>query len=86
MTDIIQCESNFMVTKQSDILYNFSDPKRNIVYGERERSFGLVQIHLPDHPSVTHEEATDPQFAVRFLASNLAQGRGSMWSCYSMID
>jgi len=50
--------------------------------GEREKSFGLAQIHLPAHPAITKEMAQNPDFALEFLTSNLAKGRGSMWSCY----
>ena len=52
--------------------------------GQREQSFGLVQIHLPAHRTITKEQALDPEFAIDFLAKNLAQGRGTMWSCYKM--
>lgn len=50
--------------------------------GGRELSFGLAQIHMPDHPNVTMEEATDARFAINFLVDNLSEGRGAMWSCY----
>lgn len=35
-------------------------------YG-REESYGLVQIHLPDNPSVTYDQATDPYYSIDFL-------------------
>ena len=47
-----------------------------------EQSFGIAQIHLPDHPSVTIEEATDPEFAVEFMAMNFAKGKQRMWMGY----
>lgn len=50
--------------------------------GSREQSFGIAQIHLPDHPNVTMEEATDPEFAVEFMAQNFAKGKQSMWMGY----
>lgn len=49
--------------------------------GTREKSFGLVQIHLPDNP-VTYEQATDPEFAITFMAQRFSEGRQRMWSCY----
>jgi len=49
-------------------------------YNAREKSFGLAQIHLPAHPSVSLEEAKDPHFALNFLASNLSKGKCSMWT------
>lgn len=86
MVDIINCENtSWDTTLQSKLPYSFSDPKRGIVIGERERSYGLVQIHLPSHPSVSYEEATDPEFAIDFLAKNIAQGRLSMWSCAKIL-
>lgn len=50
--------------------------------GEREKSYGLVQIHLPSHPNVSYTQATDPEFSVKFLAKNLSEGKGGMWTCY----
>lgn len=86
MVDIINCENTpWDTTLQSKHLYSFSDPRRGIVQGERERSYGLVQIHLPDHPSVSYEQATDPEFAIDFLAKNISEGRLSMWSCAKLL-
>jgi len=68
--------------RQSGIIYKFSDPKRGIVKGEREKSYGLAQIHLPDHPKITYEQATSADFAIKFIASEISQGRGWQWSCY----
>jgi len=50
--------------------------------GTREKSYGLVMIHLPDHPSVTYEQATDPVYALNWMADKWVQGRQAMWSCY----
>lgn len=54
---------------------------RIIQSGIREDSWGLAQIHLPSHPSVTREMAQNPAFAVDFLVSNVADGRQRMWTC-----
>lgn len=48
--------------------------------GEREDSWGLSQIHLPSHPTITKEQAQDPDFAINFMAQHL--GRDVTWSCY----
>jgi len=40
--------------------------------GVREPSFGLAQIHLPSHPTVTVEQALDPYFAVDFIINHWA--------------
>lgn len=46
--------------------------------GSREESYGLAQIHLPDHKDVTKEEAQDPEFAIEFMAKNWNK---VTWSC-----
>ena len=53
--------------------------------GEQEQSYGLVQIYLPAHPYVSYEQATDVDFSLEFLASNMAKGNHSMWSCYNIL-
>lgn len=76
MTKVIACESGFVEDVQS----------RHITRaGTREESYGLVQINLPSHPSVSYEQAIDPVFAVEFLARNLADGKGSMWTCWRLL-
>lgn len=47
-----------------------------------EESYGLVQINVKAHTSISKEEALNPDFAIRFLAENLSKGKGKMWSCY----
>lgn len=47
----------------------------------REDSWGLVQINRMAHPQISVEQATDPKFALDFLARNLKAGKGSMWTC-----
>ena len=70
MRQIIKCESGF----------------RPDAVGDAGYSFGLVQIHLPSHPAVTKEQALDPEFATDFLAKNLSVDKGSMWTCYRMLQ
>lgn len=72
MRAIIKCESHGSTTIQSHHVKN----------GVREKSYGLSQIHLPSHPTVTREEAIDPEFAINFLAKNLGKVK---WSCEDMI-
>lgn len=69
MRNVIQCESS-------------GNPN---AVGDGGQSFGLVQIYLPAHPEVTRAEALDPEFAVEFLAQNLSEGRGRMWTCYRLL-
>jgi hypothetical protein len=85
MNSIIECESGYVSTIQSHYRYTKDRPHEGVVAGQREQSFGLVQIHLPAHPGVSYQEAIDPQFAIEFLASGLAQGQHNMWSCYRQI-
>lgn len=50
--------------------------------GDGGKSFGLVQIHLPSHPNITKEQAVNPEFAIKYLTSELSAGRGKAWTCY----
>ncbi len=45
----------------------------------REDSWGLSQIHLPSHPEITREQATDPDFALEFISKEFAAGRSWKW-------
>lgn len=74
MHHIVKCESNYRPDVQS------FHPDPNSPNG-REESYGLVQIHLPSHPSVSLEQATDIEFALDFLASNVKNGKQRMWTC-----
>ncbi len=65
---IIQCESHGSTTVQS----TFTGRKG------RELSFGLAQIHISVH-DVTYAQATDPDFAIDFLAKHWKAGHRSMW-------
>ena len=69
MWDTILCESGASTTIQSHYV------RKN---GTREQSFGLAQIHLPDHNDVTYEQAIDPVFALNFMAKNWHNVR---WYC-----
>jgi len=70
-------------TLQSSLFYNFSDENLGIIEGERERSFGLVQINLDYNPTITLEQATNPDFSVNLLAEWISQGNASRWGCYT---
>jgi hypothetical protein len=85
MAGIISCESGWNYTVQSNHKYHPGNTPKGLSPGMREQSYGLVQIHLPAHPHISKEQATDPEFAVDFLAKNIAAGRASMWSCYNTI-
>lgn len=81
----MRCESRGGVYNiQSEHKYTFSDPVRGIYFGGREMSYGPSQIHLPDHPYVTYEQAIDPYFAADFMAKAFASGNANWWTCYRM--
>jgi len=82
MHRIIACETanTFNPMIQSSVIYNFSSQKRGIVEGTREESYGLAQIHLPDHPEVALTEAQDPEFAIKFMAEHLSKDK-YIWYC-----
>jgi len=50
--------------------------------GTREKSFGQCQIHLPDHPDITYEQAIDPDWCINWMAKKFAEGKQSMWMGY----
>lgn len=75
MHKIIACESNYDIDAQSHHMLSYG----------REESYGLVQIHLPSHPTITYEQAIDPAFSIDFLAKNIAKGKARLWSCYRMV-
>jgi hypothetical protein len=71
----INCESSF-VAQQSRIINK---------YGQREESYGIVQIHLPDHPHITKEQAMDNIFSAEFIAKEFSKGKQTKWSCWKKL-
>jgi hypothetical protein len=59
MKRTIYCESGYKII-QSNVVKN----------GVREDSWGLAQIHLPSHPTVSKEQTLDPEFAIKFMSDN----------------
>lgn len=82
---VVACESNFDPTIQSMHLYNFNDPERGIVAGERELSYGISQISLPHHPHITIDQALDPVFSLNYMADLWVEGKAHYWTCYNQI-
>ena len=74
MRQTIACESMHWVT---DIQSWHRRPD-----GSREQSFGLAQIHLPDHPQVSYEEAINPHYAIKFMAQHFGENNGKIWTCF----
>lgn len=76
----INCEDkDWDPNLQSELTYK-SGNRWGFAGGTQEKSYGLVQIHLPDHKDITKEQATDPDFALNYIAEHL--GRDDSWSCY----
>jgi hypothetical protein len=71
MDFVVKCESNY---------------NPNAV-GDNGHSFGLVQIHLMSwkDAGVDYGLATDPEFALDFLARKLKSGDGHLWTCYRLM-
>lgn len=53
--------------------------------GTPEQSFGVAQIHLPDHPDISKAEALDPEFALDFMAREFKAGHEWLWSCWRAL-
>ena len=70
ITKVIQCESRF-------------NPLAHNPNGED--SWGLVQINLDSHPEITKEQAINTNFSINYLAENISNGKGRMWSSYRAI-
>lgn len=88
--DIINCESPkqmdgdtmyYYPKGQSTLFYSYTDEARGIYKGDKERSFGIVQISLPHWPEVTLEQAQDPHFSIQFLTEHI-EDNPQYWSCY----
>lgn len=87
---VIECESSWHPEVQSKHTYNQAQISRNPDWGnvgDREKSFGLSQIHLPaghtwQGKTVTKEMATDPDIAIEFMSYHFSQGNQHWWSCY----
>lgn len=87
LTETIRCETagTFDPNIQSQWRYNYSDPKRGIVIGTQERSYGLGMYHLPDHPDMTEAMAKDPEYALNRMAREFSEGKKSKWYCWQKL-
>ncbi len=84
MISIINCENkDWDINLQSRLKYKPGN-HWGFPAGTQEKSFGLVQIHLPDN-KVTLKQATNPDFSLDFMASNISKGRATMWTCYKKL-
>ena len=70
----IMCESGFK-SIQSKV------PSKTGPNG-REDSWGIAQIHLPSHPTISRQQALDPAFSIRWMIEQWVQGNQEHWTCY----
>lgn len=68
MQAVVNCESSY----DYDII------------GDHGHSYGLAQIYRPAHPDISKEEAINANFALDYMASQIADGNGSQWTCYRL--
>lgn len=47
--------------------------ERTEAVGDNGTSYGIFQIHLPAHPTITKEQATDPEFSTYWTIDNLVR-------------
>lgn len=80
MNHVIWCESAFF-NLQSHLKYTFTDAKRGIYENEQEMSFGIFQLHTPDH-KITPEEALTPRTAIDYAVSLIKQSGYKPWHGY----
>lgn len=77
MEKLIDCE---------DPDWNPDLQSRIVKKGKREESYGLSQINLPSHPTITKQQAIDPDFSLDFMARNLKDGKANIWSCNKKLS
>lgn len=76
----LDCESQHFI----DVTIQSKWPDKTGPNG-KEDSWGVSQIHLPDHPEVTREMAQDPVFAIDYAAQMFAEGRANQFTCYRLL-
>ena len=93
---IMRCENDtFDPNRQSEVLYSAGQIARNPHWGEvgeREHSYGLVQIHIPagninpwTGEPITEELAKDPHFSIQYLAYKINNNQEGMWACSGKV-
>ena len=73
---IVNCESGF-VPQQS---------KHLTKTGEQEDSWGVWQIHLPSHPTITREQAMDVEWSTNWSLGEIKKGNAYLWSCWHKLQ
>lgn len=52
---------------------------KNVV-GDKGNSYGLWQIHLPSHPTITKEQALDPVWSTNWSLAEMKRNSCKIWS------
>lgn len=73
---VASCESGWNPYIQSNYLYK----------GKRENSWGLYQIFLDVHTTVTKEQAIDPIFNITWAASKWSDAPHHWKTCYASFS
>lgn len=82
LMNTIQNENDtFDFDRQSELKYKEGN-RWGFPAGTQEKSYGICQIHLPDHPEISYEQAIDPDFCIEYMAQQFAQGNASQWMGY----
>lgn len=76
-----ECE----IPKRSDGSWDVTGQSNEYLHGVREDSWGGWQIHLPDHPDISKQEAQDFEWATNWAAEEWVAGRAHEWTCYRLI-
>ena len=53
--------------------------------GDKGKSFGIAQIHLPSHPSISKKQALDPVWAINWTIEQFGKGKARMWTCHRTL-
>ena len=53
--------------------------------GDHGTSFGLFQIHLPAHKTVTKKMAFDPFFSIAWAIDKFHNDELGIWTCYRSL-
>lgn len=77
-------EADIDANRADKIIHCESSWNPNAV-GDYGNSYGLWQIHLPAHPSVTIECATDPICSTKYAIGLYKRKEWQPWTCYKLI-
>ena len=53
--------------------------------GDHNKSFGIFQIHLPAHPTVSKAQAKNPFWSLAWAIDKYEKGEIGIWSCYKLL-